>query len=284
MRINTILMSVLLSCLMFSACSSDDDININGGGETVLIPDDGVVLTPVELYDIHLGFRYSKTLEMGRISEFFDKELPKGMHSDGFFVDSDQDECYVINSPEELSSLYKGDMEIPEIDFEQYTLVLGQLVEPDAFDPVLKQDIEFHDNRCHLTLYVPNLEKVNLNGSYYKTQYLYHWALYPKFNTEGISVGFIKEGALQFVENVTGGHMTQIYDLQFDPKRWHIKNFNSDLWQTYCYYPFNLPDVFKEEELLVSISGYIFEPGAELYYIGSQYDYYIYLTNIEKTD
>ena len=46
-----LLMSILLSTGMFFACSSDDEMNVNGGGETVLNPDDGVVLTPIERVD-----------------------------------------------------------------------------------------------------------------------------------------------------------------------------------------------------------------------------------------
>lgn len=292
-----LMMSILLSTSMFYACSSDGEIYVNSGGEmellpdSTLIPEDGVVLTPIDIYEIYNGVYVNRTWhinrndELGTISRFFNKELPKGQCSNSIFVDSDHDECYVINSLEELKNIYCGDREIPYIDFEHYTLVIGQIVESGFYYPLLKQDLMFKDNRCHLTLYVPELDEVNLNGDNYKTQYFYHWALYPKFNTEGISVGFIKEGALQFVENVVGGKMKYICDIQrFDPERWHITYFDSDTWLTYCYYPMNLPDDYKEERQLVSFSGYIFDTFDEIGSIGDRYDYYIYLTDIEKVN
>lgn len=54
-----LLMSILLSTSMFFACSSDGEIYVNGGGEIELLPDstqipeDDVVLTPIDIYEIY---------------------------------------------------------------------------------------------------------------------------------------------------------------------------------------------------------------------------------------
>lgn len=282
-----LMMSILLSTSMFYACSSDDEMNVNGGGGSKLIPDDGVVLTPFDYIELR-DYAGSSI-----ISEFFDKELPKGTRSNSFFINSDQDECFVINSIQELKSIYKGNKEVPNIDFDRYTLVIGQLIDPDAYDPVMKQDLMFKDHKCHLTLYVPNLDGVSLNGVNYKTQYLYHWALYPKFSTEAISVGYVKNGNLRSIKDAgfkDTGWLSYIPSLG----RWRIAcDIPDDATHVgfcYNYFPMNLPDEFKVEldhfdfyeSRYVSISGYIFEMGDE--YQSDPIANNVYLTEINEID
>lgn len=298
------MMSMLLTLGMFSACSNDGEMDVIGGGEflitdSALIPDDGVVLKPYEFLNEHRTFKVEGE---SLIYDFFNEingELPKGKRSNSFFVGSDKDECHVINSLEELKRIYRGDKEIPKIDFERYTLVLGQMINPDAFYPVLRQELKFNDNKCHLTLYVPELNEVNLNGVSYKTQYLYYWALYPKFNTAGITVGYVKEGRLKSIKEA--GYKDKGY-LQYysDIDREFIKGINVDLvnhqwWNLYI--PMNLPDDYKVEadynvkfsnSRWVSISGYVFEGDSDeigaLGGSGIPYLHYVYLTGIEEIE
>ena len=86
MRKKTFMMSMLLTLGLFSACSSDE-MNGIGGGETILIPEDGKLLTPVENKDIE-GYE--------AISMFFSTEMPIGARSKGFFVDSDHGDVKVL--------------------------------------------------------------------------------------------------------------------------------------------------------------------------------------------
>jgi hypothetical protein len=302
---NVFKMGMLLSLGLFSACSNESEMDSFGGGEflitdSTLIPDDGVVLKPYEfLNEYHIFKVKGESL----VYDFFNEvngELPKGQRSTSFFVDSDKDKCYVINSAEELKSIYYGEREIPYINFDKYTLVIGQMVDPDAFYPVLKQELKFSDNKCHLTLYVPELDEVSLKGVSYKTQYLYYWALYPKFYTARISVSYVKEGRLKSIKDA--GFKDKGY-LHYEESSWDritIKGINVDLvnhqwWNLYV--PMNLPDDFKVEagydkkfsnSRWVSISGYVFEGDSD--YVGAAggsgipYLHYVYLTAIEDIE
>lgn len=293
-----LMMSILLSAGMFCACSSDDEMNVNGGGEllqisdSTLIPDDGVVLSPIKLYD-ESGICTKQ--EDCMILDFFNYQLPIGKSSNSFFIDSDKNECYVINSLEELKSIYKGNVEIPEIDFERYTLVIGQEILSDFNYPVYKQDLMFSDHKCHLTLYVPDFDLENNT-----TQYFYYWALYPKFYTEGISVGFIKEkSVIKSVEDAIGC----VWINPFKGEEW-INNPFSEPYDGYLIYddrsgilsdnycPINLPDDFVVDEVKgtkVKFSGSIVEMTLEsreqlqLVNTGDYY-YFVYLTKIERID
>ena len=205
------MMSLLLTLGLFSACSSDGEMDLVGGGgflitDSTLIPDDGVILSPIDA--IEIGFRENDVEAMGgpegymwKDFRFFNQELPLEESSESFFVGSDKDECYVINSLEELKSIYSGEREIPYIDFDKYTLVIGQKVMPDFYHPEYKQDLEFRNHRCDLNLYVPDYDP-----GFKSIQHFYYWAFYPKFNTEGINnVCFIKEkNVLKHVEGLTG--------------------------------------------------------------------------------
>ena len=301
-----LLMSILLSIGMFFACSSDDEMNANGGGglvqfsDSTLIPDDGVVLSPVTLHD-EMGF--CATTEDLLICDFFNYQLPIGKRSKGFFVDSDKNECYVINSLDELANIYKGDIPIPEIDFEKYTLVIGQEVMPDFYYPEYKQDLMFNEHKCHLTLYVPDFE---FDTGYKPLQQFYYWSLYPKFSTEGVSVGFIKEkSVLKSVEDVTG-HVWINLGLPDSQSNWAEFLSLSDEYDGYMIYqewagtgpkvellPINLPDNFvvdKDHGTKVKFSGNIIEmlhdlqDALRLPNWADRSRYFIYLTNIEVTD
>ena len=62
------------------------------------------------------------------ISSFFDSawtHLGDGSPK-SFFPNNRQDVCALVNSDEEFRELYQGTDEIPYIDFQQYTLVIGK--------------------------------------------------------------------------------------------------------------------------------------------------------------
>lgn len=283
MRKKTFMMSMLLTLGLFSACSSDDELNGVGNGETILIPEDGVLLTPVENKDIE-GYE--------AISKFFSTEMPIGARSKGFFVDSDQDECSVIDSIQGLTSIYKGNQEIPNIDFEHYTLVLGQIFSPDAYYPVLRQNLEFRDNKCQQNIYVPNLK-----GKYTMNSPLYYWALYPKFRTDGISTSIVKESGLKSVNLPGYLRYNNIID------RWYVAYSVEGMYESDEYYimnPMDLPDEciankenYQDNWTSVSFSGEFFEMNDEAFaglFAGkdiwptSGQNNLIYISNIEKAE
>lgn len=269
------IMSMLFTIGLFCACSSDEEMSNNGGGETIPIPKDGELLTPIEDKDIE-GYE--------NLSKFFGSEMPIGVRSNSFFVNSDQDEFSVINSLTELKGIYRGNQDIPNIDFEHYTLVLGQMFKPGACYPVLRQNLEFLNNSCQQNLYVPNLE-----GRYTMNAPIYYWALYPKFRTNGANTNIIKEGVLKSV-NLPGDLR---YNIEND--RWYIAYCVKGMFEQDEYYimnPMDLPDeciANKEDWISVSFSGEFFEmndeafAGLQIWPCGGEMNL-IYISNIEKAE
>jgi hypothetical protein len=274
MRKLTMMMGMLLALGLSSACSSDDEMGVDGDSGLISIPVDGTILTPVD------SFEGSED-----VSIFFSKEMPTGGRSGSFFVNSNKDECCVVNNYRELRSIYEGNNAIPNIDFKQYTLVIGQRIEPDANYPVLKQDLEFSDNKCQLNLYVPKLE-----GKYTVNYPLYYWALYPKFGTEDISACVIKEGALQFAKDFPG-----YLHYNSDIDKWYATYKVKGMYEHDEYYimnPMDIPDEYiaNKDDWKISYSGEFFQMSDEarealqILPLGGQHYRFIYLSKIEKRD
>ena len=87
MRKLTMMMGMLLALGLSSACSSDDEMGVDGDSGLISIPVDGTILTPVD------SFEGSED-----VSIFFSKEMPTGGRSGSFFVNSNKDECCVVNN------------------------------------------------------------------------------------------------------------------------------------------------------------------------------------------
>lgn len=279
MKKQIFMMSMLISLGMFSACSSDDEMNINVNNDVELIPDDGEVLNPVDLFEIQNRETNSNVLAS---FYFFNEQLPFGKRSESFFVGSDKDECYVINNIQELKNIYRGNVSLPEIDFERFTLVIGQEIISNLY-PLINQNLEFHDKQCELKLYIPDFDGDTTALQYY----LYYWALYPKFNTNGISVSYVKEGSvMRSVKDVTGNLH---YDKQADG--WFVSySVPGTIDSVDIYYILNLPDEFKvnkDKGTRVYFSGYVIEMSDDAREalgktpMGGYSYYFVYLTHIE---
>ena len=274
MRKLTVLMGMLLVLGLSSACSSDDEMGVDGDSGLILIPGDGTVLTPVDTIE---GYE--------DVSIFFSKEMPIGGRSGSFFVNSNKDECCVVNNYRELRSIYEGNNAIPNIDFKQYTLVIGQRIEPDANYPVLRQNLEFSDNKCQLSLYVPKLE-----GKYTMNHPLYYWALYPKFGTADISACVIKEGVLQIAKDFPG-----YLRYNSDIDKWYAVYIVNGMYEHDEYYimnPMDIPDeyIVNKDEWKINFSGEFFQMSDEareslqILRLGGQHYRFVYLSEIEKRD
>lgn len=121
------------------------------------------------------------------ISVFFNSELPIDEKSAGFFVNNLSDECYCINTLEELKKMYSGDHQIPEIDFKNYTLIIGQHIMPCSGYMIEKQEIVLRDNNPVLNLTVHNKYE-------YKPALLtplYFWGVYTKLYKSNVDVNLI---------------------------------------------------------------------------------------------
>ena len=105
----------------------------------------------------------------------------------------EENTCYRIDSKKEFSELYLGSDELPEIDFDKYTLILGAKVYTDADtdDEKFKQILSESDDSYILNLYSKHLEgKWSSCGI---TLQIFYFGLYPKLKEKKISVNLIYE-------------------------------------------------------------------------------------------
>ena len=135
-----------------------------------------------ESNDDEYGFKAPVAEE---IISFFNDALPQDESSNCFFTTLDplKDTCYVINSHKELSELYSGEKNLPIIDFDKYTLILGKTMESAGY-AIEGHNIEITDNILIITLTIKQLE-----GSYTQ-QFVpcYYWGLYKKLPFKEYSV------------------------------------------------------------------------------------------------
>lgn len=175
MRKLLLALGVLLSLGMFSACSSDDEVELESYADS---SDDSVKFIPIEEGDGYAAIR-----------DFFNKELPFGENSKGFFVGSNknvgEEACKIIRSKKEFEENYSGDKDIPVIDFQQYTIIIGQIIMPVIGYKCVKQEIlsTTKNKSAVLNLYVKNIYEYNPQA----IKPLYFWGLYPCKHLSGIA-------------------------------------------------------------------------------------------------
>ena len=174
-----VMMGMLLSLGLFCACSSDEEIFTRYSGES----SDSLFI----FYPIEEGEGYAM------ISDFFDSELPFDTYSKGLFVDSGknvgEEICKIVNSRKEFEDIYSGDKILPEIDFQQYTLVIGQIIMPVWGYKCITQKIvsATMDNSPIIDLYIENTYELNPAVLWP----LYFWGIYPKMNLSNLKINIV---------------------------------------------------------------------------------------------
>ena len=123
MKKNNVLWVCALLMLAFgmSSCSSDDDRIM------------GTVQTPVSMPDEEDENKNEENVSTVRAADelsFFMTEALYGNDKQGrrtfFSADPEEEKCLMINSEQEFREAYKGDKELPKVDFSMYTLVVGR--------------------------------------------------------------------------------------------------------------------------------------------------------------
>lgn len=125
---------------------------------------------------------------------FFESEWPVyNMPYPETFFERDlwpQENIWLINSEEEFQSIYNGALQLPEIDFSLYTLVMGQKriecsLGKKSSAELQKLELRDTPEGYHLYLYctsdVPD-------AVLYDDLFYYYWAVYPKLDTKMITV------------------------------------------------------------------------------------------------
>lgn len=131
------------------------------------IPDDGVI-SPVSAPD--------------NVSDFFEEHLPDHSQflSRADFKFSDREfsetECFLINSMSEFKAVAADGLEVPDIDFRKYSLIIGQCVLGDPGYALLEQTVSLQDDEMVL-----KLEYIKVDGFVpCVITNFYFWGLYPK--------------------------------------------------------------------------------------------------------
>lgn len=151
-----------------AGCGNDDneiDINLTGPS-----------------YPIQEGNVYAE------IKGFFQLKYPQGDEYKCFFGELDKSQCLVFNKKEDMDNHFSGDVSFPDIDFDNYTLIVGQEIMSEAFHSVLRQELYHAEDKLTLNVYVSQIE-----GGYAMIQHLFYWGLFPKIHSSNISVKIIKE-------------------------------------------------------------------------------------------
>ena len=95
----------------------------------------------------------------------------------------------LINSRQELEAIYSGSRELPEIDFDKYTLIIGQQIMPCLGFYLAKKELQVGDEGLILKLYARNDSEIHAH----MLQNLYYWELYPKLVQKVITVEDYKD-------------------------------------------------------------------------------------------
>lgn len=151
----------------FWGCSSDND-------EVVADDSDITIISETEMDN--------------DVVDFFRTELPKyaGSASSGFFIDTNENLCYAINSMDELRKVYMGKKELPAIDFGEKTLFIGQ--QRMAHSSYYAKKIEIHKKAGGVVLDVYVAEP---DAWYNVVSNMYFWCLCSKINSRNVEANII---------------------------------------------------------------------------------------------
>ena len=178
----------LLSCLLllsagFAACSSEsDDPPEQPSSHQNETPVDSIAVNndTTEIDSTEALTVISAVPASEEVKTFFDEALPYlpdlPLELSPFsFSPNMGSEFFVINSEQELRDLYKGEKPLPQLDFEQNTLIIGQKLMPGESFHLESVEIRVYDDNTVLAIYTR--EPPYLYSTLYN---LYFWGLFPK--------------------------------------------------------------------------------------------------------
>ena len=140
-------------------------------------------------------FLIERIIPSDEVSDFFEREW-SFFESDtpqNFFPDVVQDTCCVVNNGQEFLGLYHGSSEVPYIDFQQYSLVIGKkafLTKEGEKRPRKNKEQKLYvvAGRYVMDLYC---ESFIPDVSFYNNMYVRFWGIYPKFDASNVEVNIL---------------------------------------------------------------------------------------------
>ena len=176
------------------------------------------------------------------IQEFFERTLSDDDYYRSKFVFQYEDtpkDGYIINSQKQLESIYIGSDSLPDIDFDDYTLILAKMPVKTNYS-YKRQEIDFNSsdiiNRPMLKLYFERPPDSNVPVDTVITQYT--WALYPKNNNESLYVNVMCN--FQETDNFTIYKSSLSHDPSaMDPSDWDVQTEENGEISFRCFQPGN---------------------------------------------
>lgn len=127
--------------------------------------------------------------------EFFEKALPSTSMSwtapwfrldyNNVSYENHSDTCYVVNNYEDFQAIYVGQEQLPDIDFDSYTLLVGQKFSSSIYIKLNKQEFYEDDNKYVLDMYYADdfVSFAEIN--------IFYWGLYPKLSHNNLEINII---------------------------------------------------------------------------------------------
>ena len=173
---------LFLTCILaglFVACSNDE---VDGYPEEAANSSDSVSVNPGEVGELIQPINMTGS----PIEDFFNSEFTYSAKA--FFFNGDYPICdnfvYVINSRQEFADVYLGKKELPEVDFDKYTLIIGHQALPGLGFYLTKKELVESTEGLVMNLYTRNDREIIAC----MLQHLYFWGLYPKLSQKTVSV------------------------------------------------------------------------------------------------
>ena len=95
----------------------------------------------------------------------------------------DEQKLLVINSQSDFRLASTGEKQLPEIDFDKYTLIIGKDLASNSSYQL--QDVQLYDNGKQYILDIDIMHYV-WRGAYEMIQDLFYWKVYPKLDKKEI--------------------------------------------------------------------------------------------------
>ena len=141
------------------------------------------------------------------VEEFFNAEFRNISRPTGFFGNQSEPECkgYIVNNYADLKALYSGSRELPDIDFDKYTLIIGVTALPTSSHSLTfkRQELVRTDVGLVNTIYFEadrDLFYPAIVG------YWYYWGLYPKMDDRSFNTIVCING------HIMGSYKGNFYD------------------------------------------------------------------------
>ena len=177
------LITTLLLAAALASCSADYDEPEQPTTRQDEVPADSIKVDSTE--STEEGYTVISPVPVSEdVKAFFDEALPYlpalPIELSPFsFQSNANSEFYVINNEKELQNIYKGEKTLPQLDFENNTLIIGQLLMPRE---------SFHLEAIYIRVYgdgnVLTIQTWEPPYQYSALYHMYFWGIFPKMLEE----------------------------------------------------------------------------------------------------